>query len=215
MREAEEVNELSDPFTIGHAGCLLSNNFSGFHTLLNLLVVSRQIHNEAALLPYQLNTFYFNSIQSLRIFVEALGQDQREAIQNMGLLITSERDWRLQAYNPFYGMRSVRDLSIFVQLPYENALGYKPWHDQKGLGFWLFDEIKKVMDLQTVSVTICPMESAYFTAGTVAELKQWSIRVENKLLAGGKGKHKRAGPKKRPCKKRKIDWIGSLSKRSL
>lgn len=49
---------------------------------LGLLRVSRQIHNEAALLPFQLNTFHFmNGFDFDLFFSKALCAEQRQAVQ--------------------------------------------------------------------------------------------------------------------------------------
>jgi hypothetical protein len=50
---------------------------------MGLLLVSRQVHTECALLPYKLCTFSFRFITPIRIFLEARTEQQLRSIEDM------------------------------------------------------------------------------------------------------------------------------------
>ncbi|RYN17509.1 hypothetical protein AA0113_g6727 [Alternaria arborescens] len=50
---------------------------------INLLLVSRQLHTECALLPYKLSTFSFGFTAPIRRFLEARTKQQLRAIEDM------------------------------------------------------------------------------------------------------------------------------------
>jgi hypothetical protein len=73
------------------------------HNFLNLLHVSRQIHQETALLPYKLATFYFdtlppeeleddedNMFSAIRVFLEKRTRKQVEALAKLEINILDD-----------------------------------------------------------------------------------------------------------------------------
>jgi hypothetical protein len=53
---------------------------------MGLLLVSREIHKECALLPYKLSTFSFSHTGPIRKFLEARTEQQLRSIEDMGVL---------------------------------------------------------------------------------------------------------------------------------
>lgn len=175
-----------------HDECFHSADGAGFWKILNILSVCRQIHREAALLPYQLNIFYFNHFyNNFSRFREGLVPAQRKEIRSIGLFLNN-----LVTPNPeelkLYDMPNVRDLSIFVHHTHHDSLRVAAWlgRDDKGnddLGHVFFNHVKRAaLDLRSVFVMIYPHD-AVGKMVSVEEFKEWSVYVEEKLLEVGEG----------------------------
>lgn len=90
---------------------------------VNLLLACRQIHQEAALIPFTKNTFRFGTLATSLVFVRELLARQRAAITNIAVL---EPYWALHSYCPtrrglfakLPGLKHVRiSMSVWVEEP--------------------------------------------------------------------------------------------------
>lgn len=81
-------------YSLRHLGCK-RNTFPTFHTAvqLHLLRVCRQMHQEAALIPYAENKLTFNCTNSLRNFLRKVTLAQAQSIKSVTLV------WDLQQRN--------------------------------------------------------------------------------------------------------------------
>lgn len=186
IRESEDLSS-EDLFTTRHYKCHHHADGSGFWKGLNILTVCRQIHREAALLPYKLNTFYFNNIFWIfSVFQRKLAGEQRKEIRSIGFFQESMDAFPAEELKSD-DMRNVQNLSVFVHHRHRDSALVAAWlarddKDSDDLGTGLFNYLKQLdLDLQNVSVTIYPRDKVGNMV-SVEAFKQWSIYVEKKLL---------------------------------
>lgn len=90
----------------------------------SLLWTCKQIHQEAAVLPFTLNTFIFSDVQDLHNVARYLPHSQKHALTSIALRI-SNGSWRIQPTPPPVSLDSLRLLMVSVlafEQEYEDAL---------------------------------------------------------------------------------------------
>lgn len=195
-----QIYDPSKAFIPRHHACIESTNWKAFAQILNVLKVSRQVHAEAALLPYQLNTFYFNSYDAFTCFRDGLGTDHRRAARSVAFNLT-----RGSLYDPspprLHDMDGIQDISLFLTSSQHQLLPELTRSHQgvEDLGIPALKELLRVgLDLQSVSVTIYPPDQVYRNFQLVPNqtvqphelevLKSWSMQMETKLLKANEHK---------------------------
>ncbi|KAK4545372.1 hypothetical protein LTR36_003552 [Oleoguttula mirabilis] len=113
----EEGDPSCDTYQARHSKCfshLRAESTPREHRLsLSVLAVSRQIHQEAALLPYQGNTFSIDALEYLGPFLKALVPAQANAIEKMTL--ASDHGYRNSTFQKLLGtkLKGLRGLICF------------------------------------------------------------------------------------------------------
>lgn len=197
---------------IEHKQDAVPPSYGTFGQMLNILAVCRQIHREAALIPYELSTFSFCRLTDLKPFTIALAQEQRHTVHSVYLSILRECAEITTAHMTEHSIRAlkgVRNLAIFYELSV---------HGPRRMTFFdvrdpaqqdaEFEKIFAFGDaaLESVNVVIGSEHSWYRTFTGVVhfsleDLKAWALRMENKLVQhkpqdgerGNKGDAKRCG----------------------
>ena len=82
---------------------------------LSLLQACKQIHHEAALLPYQLNTFVFPRVYILYSFVKALHDSQKHAITALALYTAEIPVYKITGWGSLEKLASLTTLTLIVE----------------------------------------------------------------------------------------------------
>lgn len=164
-------------------------SYTTFGQMLGVLAVCRQLHREAALIPYELTTFSFCRLTDLTPFTIALAEEQRHAVRSVYLSILRERAEIETAHMTEHSIRAlkgVRDLAIFYELSILRAAMFDVRDPAQQDA-----EFKKIVafgdvGLESVNVTIGSVDSWYRTFTGVVHftfegLQAWALRMEHKL----------------------------------
>lgn len=173
---------------------------------LGLLLTCRQIHNEACLLPYQLNTFSFVSVIDLEAFVSHLIPSQVAAVEHLSFLFhnfNADPTFAARLKSQLSGLKS---LILLVQLhdvssPNHGARDYYfRIGDRKWYISWIEEGMLQFAGLAKEKTTVAAYNSEVLvgdpkTAGSVINyvLERWSERMEQLL---GAAEDKGEGAKK-------------------
>lgn len=168
-----------------------------FGSILTLLSVCRQIHREAAVLPYEHAAFTFRQSAHVGLFASKLAPAQRIAVRNLSVCSTdSERYDFLPSTKIRDGMRAmkgVRNIEVFFELDEWPSEGFEDSGpsdlEAQDMAFASLLPFAST-ELHTASVTIYPSQilSGWVKFGTVVgglsvnEIKAWGMRMEQKLL---------------------------------
>ena len=180
------------PTSFGNEACSTTSNSATFGSRLGLLTVCRQIHREAKTLPFELTTFYFDFLSDLPLFTAALTPLQRSAVRSMTLYIKLVLDIGTLTSIAIKSLSGLRSLGVFAQMGSYDIV--RPRLLQGLLSF-------QHLDLEVVNVTFyedMPVEPAPQPSKptlSCAELREWSVGLEQKLLQG-KAKGRLAKTKK-------------------
>ena len=170
-------------------------SYTIFGQMLSLLAACRQIHREAALIPYELTTFSFCHLTDLTPFTIVLAEEQRHAVRSVYLSILrgcAEIETAHMTKHSIRALKGVRNLAIFYELSILRAatfdvrdLDVRDPAQQDG-------EFKKIFafgdaGLESVKVTIGSVDLWYRTFTgvvhfTTETLKAWARRMEHKIL---------------------------------
>ena len=142
-----------------------------------LLRTCRQVHNEAALLPFQTNTFSFLTISGMNTFLKALVAVQRRAIVSMafGTMFLHT------AHKQLKKLVGLKELILFAEM------SHYYWDKPADLSETRQQVMRAVSvfePLSLTSATVCIyQETAYGKAKTdLAKLQALSEEAEAKLL---------------------------------
>lgn len=148
---------------------------------LSLLRVSKQIHEEAALIPFTSNTFIFESTDEIVWFAESLLVPQRKLLGLMSL-----KTWRNSPLHTHQKARiakltSLRDLTITVEV-----------HDRDHHAVWtndlreILEEFQQTFEqqpLKTARVCVRPRFDVQGGEGVPVEWRLMARETEQALLA--------------------------------
>ena len=135
--------------------------------MLSLLLVNKQIYEEAYMLFYYLNTFYFRRAQKLEDFLQVLPPSRRQHLAQIAFKYTPvDANWAAAALSSVASLPKLRKLYIEIDEPYwreHNPVGEYPKPDE-------FDPLKipgiqalrsvRVLD-EVVFSGDCPTITAY------------------------------------------------------
>lgn len=173
------------------------SNFT-FNKDLGILTSCRQIHREAALLPYELTTFCFLYLNDVTLLTNALIPVQRNAISTMKLYLEArpspgEVDTAPSSVKLLAGLR---DFTMFAQV-WEYFAVRPPWHRiMNDIGYqddhWQRHNLLEfaTLGLTSARVYIHPGENLFehwdrdqlANYMSLEDLKKWSRRTERMLL---------------------------------
>ncbi|KAK3725487.1 hypothetical protein LTR37_000457 [Vermiconidia calcicola] len=170
---------------------------ASFGSMLSLLSVCRQIHREAAVLPYEHAAFTFRQSTNVGLFASKLAPAQRIAVRNLSVCSTdSERYDFLPSTRIRDGMRAmkcVRNIEVFFEL---DEWPSEQFEDSGLSDFEVQDMVFAPLppfsstELHAARVTVYPsqillgwVKLGMFVGGlSVDEIKAWGMRMEQKLL---------------------------------
>jgi hypothetical protein len=96
---------------------------------LRILRVSRQIYDEAHLLPYMHNKFHMN-VQNLEDFMDCRNSPQKQSLRSLSVRVDGSRSGTLYLMNLKYAMLRIscllaglRDLNFFIDISWMDAQG--------------------------------------------------------------------------------------------
>ncbi|KAK3612709.1 hypothetical protein LTR22_028502, partial [Elasticomyces elasticus] len=183
IRRVDTLTEKQDYETTHDASCW---GLARERLNLGVLSVCRQIHQEAALLPYQENTFVV-AISALRDFLFSLMPAQSNAITSL-VLYTEEND------HPYEGHpvstetfnRRLSSLQEIYVLAYLNDYGYGPglvdmWRRQFREYISLTPRLTLSLSVAVVAWYVKVMTWCGASRVDVTEWKAWSAKTEKQL----------------------------------
>jgi len=180
-----------------HVDCFVLHKPAKIGLTLSLLLACRQIHQEAALLPFATNNFVFQSYSALRIFLRRLVTGQARQIASISILldmITSLRKKRLNlsSHDPLRtliqskltGLRQI----VFVGIDYTSTFAISGRSDIGDEMVGLFRDLS----IERAVVVVAFSDLTYRLMGTQkvqhkagwGPLTAWEDNVERKLLGG-------------------------------
>ena len=181
IRASVDVREIPS-YAKRHRKCknIVYGDRMQYSNITRLLQTCRQIHEEAALLPFQANTFDFESKESLMAFQRMTLRIQQRAVQTFSLSPCSlgERSSIVAAF------KGLQILQVFLKIP--PAMDPNCMEVQAGI---LRHYVGVFRSLKLTSATVCIYESGdvcryHGTANTRPEpLNELSAELEAKLLA--------------------------------
>lgn len=145
---------------------------------LALLRTCRQVHNEAALLPFQTNTFSFLTSTGMNVFLKTLMAVQRRAIVSMVFGSIFLHSARKQVKE----LVGLKELILFAELP--EYLWILP-ADASSAREQLMTAVSVFEPLSLTSATVCIYHNTTFAVDAKADLakiKALSEEAEAKLL---------------------------------
>ena len=117
--KGDDAPEWFATFDVRHQHCSFwsyNAQARGSGLSLRALAVCRQIHQEAALLPYQRNTFSFDSLNSVAPFLQSLYSAQAHAIESISLAGSGGRITRTLQGLIRTKLKGLRSLTWFIEL---------------------------------------------------------------------------------------------------
>lgn len=139
-------------------------NWSGFYPRLSFsaLRACRQLHQEAALLPYQHNTFSFNSLEYMIPFLNGLVLAQARAIEK--ITVYYSRNYGNKTFNQLLTrkLKGLRHITIFVNCGW--MARYYNLRDEAIWNLWTGRlSVFRKLPIATVSVAACDnLDAALF-----------------------------------------------------
>lgn len=128
---------------------------------MNLILVCRQVHQEAGLVFYTSNHFYFHSIQSLKWFAENLAPPQLRAVRSIRICVDESHGSRFafMARSALKYLTGVRYLAVSYKV---EMVWYSPSADPTDVSSyfdckWRFRKLWNLMDLKADKVEITPV----------------------------------------------------------
>lgn len=200
------VNERQHVQTIKHSETHSSfERYSSLHSncaspvrlesLVHLTRVCRQIHQEAALLPFADNEFSFSSMIALETFLKAIVPSQARALQTILVVLGdfSDRGGGAQLTRFFNGrLHSLHNLIILLEV-------HTPWHsldfvnvaDSKARRSHLILQFSH-LPLDSVSVvTYMTRYEPFYGRVPVEGVRSWEERIEQQLMTPWDGQNAR------------------------
>ncbi|KAK4892266.1 hypothetical protein LTR27_009275 [Elasticomyces elasticus] len=160
--------------------------------VLPVLRTCRQIHQEAALLPYQLNNFMCPSTERLSPFLQTLVPAQAHAIENLTLSDTSTHNTLSFQKLAKTKLRGLKQLSCFVDFSYYCLVRFSRTEPGKIDSITL--SLLQFKSPALVTVSVLPYQNgdirswrdssgASPTPITRESMRTWALGVEAALLA--------------------------------
>lgn len=158
---------------------------------LHLLEVCKQIHREAALLPYELNTFAIRALEDLPLLASRLSSDQLSAIRRLEITLYGMPWFDNLSVITFESMGGLERVS-FLAFLHSSEVGpdaILDLSDPKDQDTYMDDITRmrnpslKVAQIRIAAPKLRQGQSVWTENGSLKEsLKQWRSRAEEKLL---------------------------------
>lgn len=165
-----------------------------FSNTLRLLKLCKQIHREAALLPYKLNTFVLAQTDDIPPLASRMSADQLHAIRSLDFEIEINLSVDILSASIIESMQNLEELRLSIELAsgqvevFTDPISAASTHSNQD-EFLENITCLKLHNLRTVQIVLFAArpwawEDGTWTPQQIQALKDWGSRAEKKLLQG-------------------------------
>ena len=126
-----------------------------------LSIVCRQLHQETALIPFELNLFTFDGVHHLKAFIRSLKPVQCRSLRTVG---TSATPWNNLAKSDIARLTGLREVYIAYEVHDEEKNNCR-WKDDTMLGL----DVARWAEMCTVKVVHNGMDTCDTCKGSIEE----------------------------------------------